>query len=161
MLCLWQWIGLYCRRYGIKGLRGFVCDYHIRRSFNHCLISYFYVIFCKTKRVPRFSTKRFFFFNKKRIPLKSSVETGNYKLAAPVDLTGFVKHLCPFKDLHFLCSLRQAGQRMGVWLLQQALTPLIEQNSKHEGWIVIRGFLCPRIHAVFYWSTPELHMKTL
>lgn len=77
--------------------------------------------------------KDFFFFNKKRIPLKSSVETGNYKLAAPVDLTGFVKHLCPFKDLHFLCSLRQAGQRMGVWLLQQALTPLIEQNSKHEG----------------------------
>lgn len=47
------------------------------------------------------------FFYKKRIPLKNSVETGNYKLAAPVDLTGFVKLLCSFKDLHFLYSLRQ------------------------------------------------------
>lgn len=60
-------------------------------SFNHCWIYYFCFLFCNTENVPRFSTKRFYIYTvyKKRIPLKISVETGNYRLAASIDQNWF------------------------------------------------------------------------
>lgn len=117
MLCLWQWIGLYYRRYGIKGLCGFVCDTSNPKIFQSLFDFLFLcVIFHKTKHVPRFSIKRFFLY-KKRIPLKSSVETGNYKLSAPVNLTGFVKHLSPFKGVHFRFTPTGRGKDGGLAIM--------------------------------------------
>lgn len=113
------------------------------------LIYYFYVfLFLRTENGPRFSTKTIF-FNKKKNALKTQpVENGNFRLAPSIDQTGFVRYSQPFQDLHFLCSLRSAGQR--VWVLQlSTFWPMWHGKDPSRKVRSPGNFLCPQDS---YWN---------